>query len=80
MEVDALDYIIEEVLSMECRDGKQRSVAYLSKSLNKTERNYEIYNKKILAVIRDWKTGGIYQRVQNSSSKSGHITRTQNIL
>jgi len=27
-------------------------VAYLSKSLNETERNYEIYNKKMLAVIR----------------------------
>jgi len=26
-------------------------VAYLSKSLNETERNYEIYNKKMLAVI-----------------------------
>jgi len=27
-------------------------MAYLSKSLNKTERNYEIYNKKMLAIIR----------------------------
>jgi len=27
-------------------------VAYLSKFLNKTERNYEIYNKEMLAVIR----------------------------
>jgi len=27
-------------------------VAFLSKFLNETERNYEIYNKEILAVIR----------------------------
>jgi len=27
-------------------------VAYLLKSLNKTERNYEIHNKEMLAVIR----------------------------
>ena len=27
-------------------------MAFLSKSLNETERNYEIYNKVILAVIR----------------------------
>jgi len=27
-------------------------VAYLSKFLNKIERNYEIYNKEMLAVIR----------------------------
>jgi len=37
---------------------RSRLEAYLSKSLNKTERNYKIYNKEILAVIRDlenWK-------------------------
>jgi len=27
-------------------------VAFLSKSLNETERNYEIYNKEMLAIIR----------------------------
>ena len=40
------------VLSMEGEDGKWRPVAFLSKSLNETERNYEIYNKEILAIIR----------------------------
>ena len=52
MEVDISDYAIGGVLSMECEDGQQRPVAFLSKSLNETERNYEIHNKKILAVIR----------------------------
>ena len=28
-------------------------MVYLSKSLNKTERNYEVYDKEILVVIRD---------------------------
>jgi len=28
-------------------------VAYLSKSLNETERNYEIHNKKMLVIIRE---------------------------
>ena len=37
---------------MECEDGLWRPVAFLSKSLNKTERNYEIYDKEMLAVIR----------------------------
>jgi len=32
--------------------GWWRPVAYLSKSLNKTERIYKIYNKKMLAVIK----------------------------
>jgi len=37
---------------MECKDGQWRPVAFLSKSLNKTERNYEIHDKEMLAVIR----------------------------
>ena len=53
MKVNASDYTIEDVLSMESKDGKWRLVVYLSKSLNKTEQNYEIHDKKILAVIRE---------------------------
>ncbi len=52
MEVNTSDYVMGGVLSIECKDGKWQPVAFLSKSLNKTERNYEIYNKKMLAVIR----------------------------
>jgi len=52
MEVDIFDYATEGVLSMKCEDRKWRPVAYLLKSLNKIERNYEIYNKEILVVIR----------------------------
>ena len=52
MEVDASDYAKEGVLLMECEDGLWRLVTFLSKSLNKTVRNYEIYDKEILAIIR----------------------------
>ena len=52
MEVDTSDYMIEGILSMECEDGRWRPVVFLSKSLNETERNYEIHNKEMLAVIR----------------------------
>ena len=45
MEVDASDYVMGRVLSMEGKDGKWRLVAFLSKSLNETERNYEIHDK-----------------------------------
>jgi len=58
IEVDISDYVIEEVLFMECEDRKWRPVAYLSKFLNKIEKNYEIHNKEMLAVIRElenWK-------------------------
>ena len=53
MEVDASDYVMEGVLSMECKDGLWRLVAFLSKSLNETERNYKIHDKEILAIIRE---------------------------
>ena len=52
MEVDALDYTTGGILSMECEDGLWRTVAFLSKSLNKTERNYEIHDKEMLAIVR----------------------------
>jgi len=58
MEVDASDYAIEGVLSMKYEDGKWRLVAFLSKSLNETKRNYKIHDKEILVVIRgleNWK-------------------------
>ena len=52
MEVDTSDYAIEGVLSMEYKDGLWRPVAFLSKSLNETERNYEIHDKEMLAITR----------------------------
>ena len=52
MEVNASDYAINGVLSMECENDRWRLVAFLSKSLNQTKRNYNIHNKDILVVIR----------------------------
>ena len=56
MEVDASDYVMEGVLSMECKDRLWRPVAFLSKSLNEIERNYEIHDKEMLAIIRGLET------------------------
>ena len=50
--MNASDYAIEGVLLIECEDGLWRPVVFLSKSLNKTERNYEIHDKKMLVIIR----------------------------
>ena len=52
MEVDASDYATGRVLSIECKDKSWRLVAFLSKSLNEMERNYEIHDKEMLAIIR----------------------------
>ena len=65
IEVDASDYAIEGVLSMECEDRLWRPVVFLSKSLNETERNYEIHNKEMLAIVRGLKVWRhLLERVQ----------------
>ena len=55
IEVDVSDYVTGGVLSMEYKDKLWRPVAFLSKSLNETERNYEIHDKEMLAIIRGLK-------------------------
>ena len=52
IKVDASNYAIEGVLPMESKDGRQQLVAFLLKSLNKTERSYKIYDKKMLVIIK----------------------------
>ena len=52
VEADASDYAMGGVLSMKCENERWRLVAYISKSLSNTEKNYEIHDKEMLAVIR----------------------------
>ena len=50
--INVSDYVTGGVLSMEYEDGRWKPVAFLSKSLNKTGKNYKIHDKEMLAVIR----------------------------
>ena len=43
---------MDGVLLMEYEDGLWRPVAFLSKLLNETERNYEIHDKEMLAIVK----------------------------
>jgi len=52
VEADASNYATGGVLSMKCSDKKWRPVAFISKSLSNTERNYEIHDQEMLAVVR----------------------------
>ena len=52
VEADASNFATGGVLSIKCSDNKWRPVAYISKSLNETERNYEIHDKEMLAIIQ----------------------------
>ena len=55
MEVDASDYAMKEVLFIEYEDRQQRPIAYLSKSLNETERNYKIHDKEMIRILENWR-------------------------
>ena len=50
VEADSSDFALGAVLSQRQND-KWHPVAYLSKSLTEAERNYEIYNKELLAIM-----------------------------
>jgi len=52
VEADASNYATGGVLSIKCSDEKWRPVTFISKSLNDTEKNYEIHDKEILVVVR----------------------------
>ena len=48
--MNALGYAIEGVLSQE-QDGKWKPIAFLLRTMQPAERNYEIYDKKLLAIV-----------------------------
>ena len=50
VEMDASGYIIGGVLFQE-QDGKWKPIAFLSRTIQPTERNYKIYNKELLAIV-----------------------------
>ena len=49
VETDASNFAVGAILSQEF-DGKLHPVAFLSKSLTKCQRNYQIYDKELLAI------------------------------
>jgi len=52
VEADASNFATGGVLLVKCEDELWRPVAFISKALNETERNYEIHDKEMLAVIQ----------------------------
>jgi len=50
VETDASGHTIGRVLSQE-QDGKWKPIAFLSRTMQPAERNYEIYNKELLAIV-----------------------------
>ena len=52
VEADVSNYATGGVLSMKGSNELWRPVAFISKSLSDTKRNYEIYDKEILVVVK----------------------------
>jgi len=52
VEADTSNYATRGVLSIKYSNELWRPVAFISKSLNDMERNYEIHDKAMLAVVR----------------------------
>jgi len=78
--VDVLDFATNRVLLIKCENEKWRLVAYISKSLNETKRNYKIHDKEILVIIRyleaqryfQEEAKGVIVMIDTSSSQHGH--------
>ena len=52
VEADVSDFAIGGVLLIKWEDERWRLVVYISKLLNKAERNYEIHDKEMLVIIQ----------------------------
>ena len=52
IEADASKYAYGGILSQKDDEGKLRPIAFMSKSMTPAERNYDIYDKEMLAIIR----------------------------
>lgn len=56
IESDASDFVTGRVMSQYDKSGILRPVAYVSKKHSPAECNYEIYDKKLMAIIRCFET------------------------
>jgi hypothetical protein len=58
LETDASDFAISGILSQRQADGELHPVAYYSRKMDPAERNYEIHDKELLAIIaclKEWR-------------------------
>jgi hypothetical protein len=51
IEINALNYVFEDIFSQYDEKNVLHSVAYFSKKHNSIECNYEIYDKKLMIIV-----------------------------
>ena len=55
METDVLDYILATILSIVNKENEVHPVAFYSYTFTVAELNYDIHNKKLLAIFEAFK-------------------------
>ena len=60
LEVDASGYALGAVLMQRQEDGKRHPVGFYSATLNDAERNYDIYDLELLAVVKSLENWRVY--------------------
>ena len=78
LECDSSDYATGAVLSQKLDNGEVHPVAFYSKSLNNAERNYDIYDKELLAVVRA--LGNWRHYLEGGQHSTDIITDHKNLL
>ena len=69
IEIDASNYVVTTILSQKEKNDQLHLVAFMSKKMSLAECNYEIYNKKLLIIIRifeEWKSECVDTSINNS--------------
>ena len=55
IECDASDFATGAILSQEQEDGTYKPIAFISHSMTAAERNYDVHDKELLAIVRCFK-------------------------
>ena len=77
LETDASDFAIVDILSQKFEDGKIHPVRLVSRKLNPAELNYDVYDKKILAVVFSLRKNRHY--LQGAEHKTTIFSDHQNL-
>lgn len=79
VEADASDFATGATLYQQGNDGQWHPCAFISKSLNETQRNYDIHDKELLLEsCVPLKTGATISKVSNTRLKFSLTTRISN--
>ena len=78
METDASDFAIATILSQMQDNNVWRPVAFFSKAMNPEERNYEIYDKEMLAIVKAFEEWSHY--LKGAQETIEVLTDHQNLM